>query len=168
MARKKSPVTTIPVADVVIVGLDGQRPEPTLDEIEKAATGVLAVTNLEKAGLVGRQRAAARRALEADHNVGDDLCDRCMRSGVVVSRVKNDKTVCVDCDVEAFTSALSSNARTDILHAMGGNLSALRRVENELTVGVFPLHSSADNAQKTRRSLIAAMRNQLDLLARDL
>jgi hypothetical protein len=32
-------------------------------------------------------------------NQGDDLCDKCMRSGVVVSRTdENGDTICVDCD----------------------------------------------------------------------
>ena len=36
---------------------------------------------------------------EDESNVGDDLCDTCMRSGVVVYRTdENGNTICVDCD----------------------------------------------------------------------
>jgi len=37
---------------------------------------------------------------EDDSNVGDDLCDRCRRSGVVCYRTDEYGTVCVDCDAE--------------------------------------------------------------------
>jgi hypothetical protein len=37
-------------------------------------------------------------AHEDDSNIGDDLCDRCRRSGVVCYRTDEHGTVCVDCD----------------------------------------------------------------------
>jgi len=36
-----------------------------------------------------------------EQNVGDDLCDRCMRSGIVVDHIdKNGDTVCLECAEE--------------------------------------------------------------------
>lgn len=35
---------------------------------------------------------------EPDDNVGDDLCDRCMRSNIVVDHTTEEReTVCLDC-----------------------------------------------------------------------